>query len=158
LVGTKERIQYGHEFKKHSDIAVDIEPNDMLMHHMYGRFASNISHKSIQIKNFLMIGRWCYEVAGLTWVEKKIAATFFDAPPESTYDDALEALMKADKLKHNYKSNQLWIAKVLIAQKKYKEAMVWIDEAIKLETVSEDDCVCQLELQELQKKYSKYRN
>jgi tetratricopeptide (TPR) repeat protein len=138
LVGTKERIQYGHEFKKHSDIAVAIEPNDMLMYHMYGR--------------------WCYEVAGLTWVEKKIAATFFDAPPESTYDDALEALMKADKLKHNYKSNQLWIAKVLIAQKKYKEAMVWIDEAIKLETVSEDDCVCQLELQELQKKYSKYRN
>ncbi len=105
-----------------------------------------------------MIGRWCYEVAGLTWVEKKIAATFFDAPPESTYDDALEAIMRADKLKHNYKSNQLWIAKVLIAQKKYKEAMVWIDEAIKLETVSEDDCVCQLELQELQKKYSKYRN
>jgi len=137
LVGTKERIQFGHEFKKHSDIAVAIEPNDMLMHHMYGR--------------------WCYEVAGLTWVEKKIAATFFGTPPESTYAEAMEALMKADQLNHKWKSNQLWVAKVLIAEKKYPDAMKWIDEAVQLESVTEEDHVTHEELLELQKKYSKYR-
>ena len=137
LVGTKERIQYGHEFKKHSDIAVAIAPNDMLMHHMYGR--------------------WCYEVAGLTWMEKKLAATFFGAPPESSYEEAMAALMKADQLKHQWISNQLWISKVLIAQKKYSEAIKWIDEGLQLPVVSEEDAVCHEELLDLQKKYSKYR-
>lgn len=33
-VGTKERIQYGHEFKKHSDIATEMAPDDHMMHHM----------------------------------------------------------------------------------------------------------------------------
>ena len=47
LVGTKERIKFGHEFKEHRDIAVKIDSNDRLMHHMYGR--------------------WCYEVASLRY-------------------------------------------------------------------------------------------
>lgn len=28
LVGTKERIKFGHQFKEHRDIAVAIDPNE----------------------------------------------------------------------------------------------------------------------------------
>lgn len=98
FVGTKERIQYGHEFKTHCDIATQKCPEDHLLFHMYGR--------------------WCYEVASLNWAERKIAAAFFASPPESTYQDAREALERAHKLS-KWKANHLWLAKVAIAEKKY---------------------------------------
>lgn len=43
----KERIQDGQLFKHHVDIAISIDPADSSLHHMVGRF--------------------CYEVAGLKW-------------------------------------------------------------------------------------------
>lgn len=43
----KERIQDGQLFKHHVDIAISINPADSSLHHMVGRF--------------------CYEVAGLKW-------------------------------------------------------------------------------------------
>ena len=92
FLGVKEKLQLGHEFKKHSDIAIEIQPNNELLHHMYGR--------------------WCFEVAGLTWMEKKIAATFFGTPPESTYSEALSSLTRAYELKPDWKENLLWLAKV----------------------------------------------
>ena len=34
------------------------------------------------------------QVAGISWLEKKAAAALFGTPPESTYEEALESLMK----------------------------------------------------------------
>ena len=137
LVGTKERIQMGYEFKQHRDIAVSIEPNDRLMNHMYGR--------------------WCYELASLSKVERKLAETFFATPPQATYDEALESLLAADNQQHQWKANQLWLAKVYIALHKYHHAIECIDYGLGLPIISEDDAVCQAELQKLQKSYAKYR-
>ena len=94
FLGVKEKLQLAHEFKKHSDIAIEIQPDNELLHHMYGR--------------------WCFEVAGLSWMEKKIAATFFGTPPESSYNEALSSLTRAYELKPNWKENLLWMAKVNI--------------------------------------------
>lgn len=137
LVGTKERIKFGHEFKEHRDIAVEVDPNDQLMHHMYGR--------------------WCYEVASLSFFERKIAESFFAKPPEATYDEALESLQKAHGLKQEWKSNHMWLAKVFIALKKYPEASKWIDSGLSFPVQSEDDAVSQIELKGLEKSYAKYR-
>ncbi len=37
-----------------------------------------------------LYGRWCYAVAGISWLERKLAATFFATPPESSYEEALK--------------------------------------------------------------------
>lgn len=47
LVSLQERINDGHLFKKHLDIAMSISPEDASLHYMLGRFE--------------------YEVAGLKW-------------------------------------------------------------------------------------------
>lgn len=137
LVGTKERIKYGHQFKEHRDLAVAIDANDRLLHHMYGR--------------------WCFEVASLSYLERKIASLIFSAPPTATYDEALESLQQADRLKHEWKSNHLWMGKAFIALKKYTDAIQWIDSGLGLPSVTEEDAVTELELKDLEKSYAKYR-
>lgn len=47
MVSTKEKINDGHLFKKHVDLALGLNPNDPSLHHMLGRFD--------------------YEVASLKW-------------------------------------------------------------------------------------------
>ena len=34
------------------------------------------------------------QAAGLSWLEKKAATAFFAAPPESSYEEALECFMR----------------------------------------------------------------
>ena len=138
LVSTKERIKFGHEFKEHRDLAVEIDSNDRLMHHMYGR--------------------WCYEVASLSYIERKIAETFFAKPPTATYDEALESLQKADSLRHEWKANHLWLAKAHAALKKYSETIKWIDSGLAYPVLTEEDAVSQIALKDLEKSYARYRN
>ena len=35
-----------------------------------------------------------YAVASVSWIEKKVAATLFATPPNSTYEEALESFEK----------------------------------------------------------------
>ena len=137
LVSTKERTKFGHEFKEHRDIAVKIDSNDRLLHHMYGR--------------------WCFEVASLSYIERKIAQAFFASPPEATYEEALESLQKADSLKPIWKSNHYWLAKANISLKNYSEAIKWVDSGLALPIQTEEDAVTQNELKDLEKSYAKYR-
>ena len=58
-------------------------------------------------------GRWCFEVAGLSWLEKKAAAALFATPPEATYEQALNYFMKSEELNPGtWKANMLMVAKV----------------------------------------------
>lgn len=137
LVGTKERIKFGHEFKEHRDIAVAIDSTDKLLHHMFGR--------------------WCYEVASLSFIERKLASALFSEPPKATYEEALESLEKADSLKHEWKTNHLWLGKTFIALKRYADAIKWIDLGLTMPVQTEEDAVTEIELKSLEKSYSKYR-
>jgi hypothetical protein len=37
-----------------------------------------------------LLGRWCYAVASVSWMERKLASAIFATPPESSYDEALK--------------------------------------------------------------------
>lgn len=43
-----------------------------------------------------VLGRWCYQVASVGWLQRKAAAALFASPPESSYEQALEHFMKAE--------------------------------------------------------------
>ncbi|KAI4454572.1 hypothetical protein MML48_9g00016695 [Holotrichia oblita] len=106
----KDRISDGHVFKKHIDIAIELNPSDASLHHLLGRFA--------------------FEVAGLKWYERKAAAALFGEPPTATYQDALVHFLKAEDLsKKDWKENLMLIGKCFIANGDYKDAITWLTKA-----------------------------
>jgi tetratricopeptide (TPR) repeat protein len=135
LVSSNERIRLGILIKVCSDKAFALEPNDSML--------------------YFITGRWCYEISGLSAVERNYASVFFNTTLKSSYSDALVALKRADELKPKWKINYLWIAKVLIAQKNYCEASVKIKEALSFENLTEEDFVAHKELTELQNQHKK---
>uniref|UniRef100_A0AC34QL94 Uncharacterized protein n=1 Tax=Panagrolaimus sp. JU765 TaxID=591449 RepID=A0AC34QL94_9BILA len=88
---TKDRIRIGHEFKKYIDEAIEKLPPEFAFFHMRGRFR--------------------YEVAALSTVERTLAALFFGSPPSATYEEALEDLVKAEDMDGGQIDNMLFLGK-----------------------------------------------
>ncbi|XP_055943542.1 regulator of microtubule dynamics protein 1-like [Argiope bruennichi] len=138
FVGTHERIVNGHTFKEYVDKALILKPEDPSLHYM--------------------LGRWCYEVASLSWIERRVAATLFSTPPEATLVDARKHLLEAERLKPDWKENLLYLAKTYISEGDYHTAMDLIDRALSLPVINENDNLIQNELEILERKYQTYRD
>lgn len=142
--GVKEKILDGFEFKKHIDIAAELNPGDHITHHLLGRF--------------------CYEVSQLSWIERKMASTLFASPPSASLPEAIEHFLQAERLKPDgWKENRLFIAKCHIGLGDYNQAVIWLDKADSIPLASQDvrdgikDKVSQQEIDELLVKYGNYR-
>ncbi|KAL1502724.1 hypothetical protein ABEB36_007828 [Hypothenemus hampei] len=137
FVPIQEKLNEGRLFKFHVDKAVSINPDDYSLHYMLGRFS--------------------YDVAGLKWYEKKVAAAFFGEPPNATYEEACAHFLEAERLaKFDWKDNRLMIAKCKIALNEYGEAIQWLEKAKTSRTTSLDEKI-DVEIEDLIKKYEKYR-
>uniref|UniRef100_V5I9V0 Regulator of microtubule dynamics protein 1 n=1 Tax=Anoplophora glabripennis TaxID=217634 RepID=V5I9V0_ANOGL len=138
FVSLQEKISDGHLFKKHVDEAIALNPQDPALHHMLGRFD--------------------YEVAGLKWYERKVAAALFAEPPNATYAEALSHFMKAEKLAHfEWKENKLMIAKCKITSGDYQEAVEWLERANGCKQGDGLDDKVDSEVKVLLEKYNSYR-
>jgi hypothetical protein len=135
FVDTKERIRLGHQLKESLDKALSLSPKDYLLHYIHGR--------------------WCFEVSGLTVVERTLAPLFFGKLPESTYEDALRAFNQANTLKSDWKMNLFWQAKALIAKKAKQDAKEIVNFALGLENLNEEDSVAHKELINLKNEINK---
>lgn len=132
--GTKAKIATGYEFKDHIETAISLDPQDPSAQHL--------------------LGRWCFGVYMLTWVERKVAATLFATPPTSTVEEALEHFLEAERLNPGvWKENMLFIAKCYIEQKQYSDAVEWLEKADSIYSVSQDDKDSQKEIEQLLYKY-----
>jgi hypothetical protein len=76
--GTSTKIKNSFIVRDHFERAVVLSPKDATSRHL--------------------LGLWCFEVAKLSWVEKKAAAAFFAAPPSATYEEALAHFEAAEKI------------------------------------------------------------
>uniref|UniRef100_H3DPD9 Regulator of microtubule dynamics protein 3 n=1 Tax=Tetraodon nigroviridis TaxID=99883 RepID=H3DPD9_TETNG len=82
---------------------------------------------------FYLLGRWCYEVANLDWLEKKTAAAVYQQPPTSSLSDALENFLKAEELNPGVsKTVRLCIAKCHKDLGNLSEARNWTELALKM--------------------------
>lgn len=136
-LGTKERIAKGKEIQKHLEATIAGRPDDFNAYYTYGR--------------------WCIEVASLSWMERKIAAVVFDKPPESTYQDAVEKFVKVQELRPGWKANAYFAAKCFIQMKQFQEAIKWADLASEMESKDEEDRLIEADLGSIVKKYAAYR-
>lgn len=134
-LGTKEKIQQGYQFKEYLDKALAIK-TEYSLYHMRGRFS--------------------FSVASLSWVERKLASTFFATPPTATFDDALKDFLKVEELKPNcWIDNLIYVARCYIQKKDYKNAGKYLKSAVGVEAQDEADKESIEEAKELMKKYCK---
>ncbi|CAJ0961823.1 unnamed protein product, partial [Mesorhabditis belari] len=94
---TKERIEQGKVFENYLDRGLEINPRDFTILHMRGRFR--------------------YQVSQLSWVERKMAATFFGEPPSATIGEAIQDFEAADREKPEWCENLMWLGKSHLANK-----------------------------------------
>ncbi|WAR19008.1 RMD2-like protein [Mya arenaria] len=135
--GTQQKIQNGYIYKEHIEKAISINPDDPSNHYL--------------------LGRWCWSVYMLSWLERKAAATLFATPPSATIDETLTHFLKADKLNPGkWKENILFIAKCYIEKRAYKQAVEWLNKGQQIPTVSQDDKQSATEITALLSKYQGY--
>ncbi|XP_060533117.1 regulator of microtubule dynamics protein 1-like isoform X2 [Cylas formicarius] len=130
------KVGDAHLFKKHVDTALSLNPHDPSLHHMLGRFD--------------------YEIAGLKWYERKIAAALFGEPPRASYSEAFDKFMEAERLANTeWKENRLMLAKCKISMAEYKEAVEWLEKADLCRRDAEDKLDSEIKV--LLEKYNGYR-
>ncbi|RWS04266.1 regulator of microtubule dynamics protein 2-like protein, partial [Dinothrombium tinctorium] len=137
LVSVKDRIQKGKLVKTHLEEAIKYKPDDAGLYYTYGR--------------------WCMEVAKLTWIERKLAETLLDKPPEATYEDAVKQFLEAQKRKPDWKANYFYLGKSYVNLKNYKEAIKNFDRSAECKVQDEEDQCVEKELLAMRNKYANYR-
>ncbi|CAH0473593.1 unnamed protein product [Peronospora belbahrii] len=118
--GSKVSIANSYVIKSHWETSIKLNPSNPL--------------------TYYLLGRWCIAIADLSWLERKAAAVLFGTPPESSYDEALEFLLKAEELDpKRWKRRALLIAKVYQKKKDNIMAKEWVNKALAIPVCSEAD-------------------
>uniref|UniRef100_A0A6M2DD14 Regulator of microtubule dynamics protein 1 n=1 Tax=Xenopsylla cheopis TaxID=163159 RepID=A0A6M2DD14_XENCH len=135
FLGIKDKIEEGFIFKKHVERALELNSGDPYLYHLLGRFK--------------------YEVSGLTWIERKLASSLFAEPPSSTYPEAIEDFKKAEELsKIPSRDNRFLLAKSYIAISDFGNAAKWL--SLAKNTPSDGGVTSKSNDEELDRLLSKY--
>ncbi|MFT7806066.1 regulator of microtubule dynamics protein 2-like [Arapaima gigas] len=90
------------------------------------------------------------DVAQLSWIERKVAATLFGEPPSATVQDALKNFLKVEDIHPKYsKFNYVFLAKCYKDLGQRGLASKMCDAASAMQTVSKEDEEAQKELESL---------
>ncbi|XP_063085730.1 regulator of microtubule dynamics protein 2 isoform X4 [Cavia porcellus] len=125
--GLQNKINYGHRFKEHLDIAIQLLPEEPFLYYLNGRY--------------------CYTVSKLSWIEKKMAATLFGKVPSSTVQEALCNFLKAEEIHPGYSLlNYMYLAKCYVDLEENQNAWKFCNLALLLPTVTKEDKEAQTEV------------
>ncbi|XP_069810796.1 regulator of microtubule dynamics protein 2-like [Dendropsophus ebraccatus] len=126
----QNKIKNGYLFKEHLDKAINLHPEDPLQYYL--------------------LGRWCYAVSQLSWIERKVAATLFGNPPTATVQEALENFLRAEEIHPGYsKYNYVFLAKCYKDLGQKPLAQKYCDEASAIPSVTKEDIDAQKDLEAL---------
>ncbi|NXJ10875.1 RMD2 protein, partial [Odontophorus gujanensis] len=126
----QNKIRNGYLFKEHLDKAIELKPQDPLLYYLNGR--------------------WCYSVAQLSWLEKKVATALFGTPPTSTVEEALQNFLKAEEMHPGYsKCNYVYLAKCYKDLGQKTNALKYCDSAQSVLPVTNEDKEAQKDLEDL---------
>ncbi|EGC36611.1 hypothetical protein DICPUDRAFT_31606 [Dictyostelium purpureum] len=88
-VSSKEKIANAFKIKEHAVKADELKPKDPTTLHL--------------------LGRWCFSIASIGFIERGIASALFGTPPTSTYDEALKYFLAAYEADPNLIRNAIFI-------------------------------------------------
>ncbi|CAK9807837.1 Regulator of microtubule dynamics protein 1 [Anthophora plagiata] len=132
--GTRAQIKESYNIKKHLQRAIELNPKEPTL--MY------------------MLGTWCYQVADLTWYQRKIASVIFGAPPVSTFDEALKYFENAEEIDPNfYSHNLLMLGKTYLKLNQKELALKYLKQTAEYPARNEDDRNAKQEAQKLLKNF-----
>jgi len=114
--GTKEKIENAFKIKEHALKANELKPKDATTLHL--------------------LGRWCFNVSSLGWLERKAASTFFASPPESSFEEALKYFEEANEVDPNFRRNLVFLGDTYVQLKQKDKAKASYQKAIDLPVVS----------------------
>ncbi|KAM4663253.1 regulator of microtubule dynamics protein 3 isoform 1-T3 [Discoglossus pictus] len=118
--GIQKRIQIGYLFREHIEKAISLKPQDS--------------------KCYYLLGRWCYQVANLGWLERKTAAALYETPPSATVHEALQNFLKAEELTPGFsRAARVYIAKCYKELANAKTAAHWLKLASEVPEVTKED-------------------
>ena len=119
LKSPKERIEYSNLIQSEARRAVELDPaNDLGWH---------------------VLGRWNYEIAGLSVPMKFFARTFYGKLPDGSYGKALECFEKAVALNPARLANQAELGRTLAALGRKDEARATLEKALGMPAREKDD-------------------
>lgn len=94
-----------------------------------------------------------YSVAGISWVERKVASLLFGAPPNASYAEALEHFERAEAMEPGFwKKNRLYLGLCHWQLGHKEKAAEWCRRALELPVRTEEDEVVHAEAQGLLEK------
>eukprot|EP01027_Heterolobosea_sp_BB2_P002714 GEZU01004083.1.p1 GENE.GEZU01004083.1~~GEZU01004083.1.p1 ORF type:complete len:137 (-),score=48.72 GEZU01004083.1:44-454(-) len=111
-VPTKEKVQNAYKIKEHALKALEIRGNDPT--------------------TLYLLGRWCFAVASIGWIERTVASTLFASPPESSFEEALSYFQKAAEIDPNHIRNALCLADTYAKLKQKDKAREWYQRVVDL--------------------------
>ena len=131
LEGTEQKIKNSYEVQKHALKAIKLDPTNDGTYHV--------------------MGRWYFEVASLSWIERKMAEIIYTKPPVGSYEEAIFYFKKAIEIKNDEIRHYFWIAKTYIAMNQLDQAKQYLNDITNLEPLDDSDQIMKLESLELLK-------
>jgi tetratricopeptide (TPR) repeat protein len=128
------KIANAHLFKRHTELALGLAPDDYDLHHMMGRF--------------------CFEVSCTGWAMRGLAAATVGALPDATFLQSHDYFIAAAAYRPQWPLNLLWLGKALVKLNNKQEARMAWQRALELDGRSSDDQQAQQECRELMASYA----
>tara|TARA_S200000501_G_C20613342_1_gene651301 strand:- start:17 stop:754 length:738 start_codon:yes stop_codon:yes gene_type:complete len=131
LEGTEQKIKNSYEVQKHALKAIELDPTNDGTYHV--------------------MGRWYFEVASLSWIERKMAEIIYTKPPVGSYEEAIFYFKKAIEIKNDEIRHYFWISKTYIEMNQLDQAKKYLNDITNLEPLDDSDQIMKLESLELLK-------
>lgn len=119
LEGTKQKILNSYDVQKYCLKAIEIDPYyDGSLH---------------------VMGRWHYNVADLSWLERTIASVVYAAPPKGSFNEAIDYFKRAIGVNPTDIRHYLWLGKSYYAIGEKNKARDILTKSMSLSVSSESD-------------------
>ncbi len=116
---TKEKVASVNDIKIYADKAIKLNQNNA--------------------KAWFVLGRWHFEVASLSLIEKSAVKLFYGGMPKASFEEAIKIFEKVGQLDRYFVANSLMMAKTYIQMNNKVKAAEILNKTVKMPTRTEDD-------------------